>query len=234
MNTFIHHGPGKHDFTRKMFANIAPRYDFLNRLLTLGFDRHWRRQLIRQLDIASGAQILDLACGTGDVAKEIACQVQSPRIYGGDPVTEMLQIAQRKLPALHTVCLAGEQLPFKAGHFDIITVAFGLRNFAFLETGLEEIYRCLTPGGRIGVLEFFEPALGFKGAVLQFYTTHILPIIGGLFSRRDAYHYLPESIKAFSSAADFAKLLGRVGFEDISECRRMAGLVRIFSATKAA
>ena len=233
MNTFIHHGSGKKTFTRSMFAQIAPRYDFLNHLLTLGFDSRWRRHLIQQLDIDSGAQILDLACGTGDVAKEIISQVQSPRIYGGDPVTEMLQIARRKLPDLYPVCLEGEQLPFPPGKFDIITVGFGLRNFAYLETGLEEIYRCLADGGRVGCLEFFGPTPGLRGAMFQFYATHILPAIGGLFSRGYAYRYLPESIKAFGSAAEFADLLRQVGFKDIYEQQFLAGLVRVFIATKA-
>ena len=232
MNNYIHRGIDKTTFTRSMFAQIAQRYDFLNRLLTLGFDRRWRRYLIQQLHIDSGARILDLACGTGDVAKEITSQVQSPRIYGGDPVPEMLQIARRKIPELRPVCMGGEHLPFPAGHFDIITVAFGLRNFAYLETGLEEIFRCLTGGGRIGFLEFFEPAPGVRGTVFQYYTTHILPAIGGLFSRRYAYRYLPESIRAFGTAADFANLLRQVGLRDIYEQQFLAGLVRIFIATK--
>ncbi|MFC1480853.1 ubiquinone/menaquinone biosynthesis methyltransferase [Candidatus Neomarinimicrobiota bacterium] len=233
MNAFIHHGTGKQNFTRSMFAHIAPRYDFLNHLLTLGFDRRWRRHLIQQLDIYSGAQILDLACGTGDVAKEIISQVQSPRIYGGDPVTEMLQIAHRKLPDLHPVCLEGEHLPFPSGIFDAITVAFGLRNFAYLETGLGEIYRCLVDGGRIGFLEFFEPTPGLQGSVFKFYTAHILPAIGGIFSRRYAYRYLPESIEAFGPAVNFTNLLRQVGFIDIYEQQYLSGLVRIFIGTKA-
>jgi len=215
-----------------MFGEIAPRYDFLNRLLSAGQDVAWRRRLVAALALKPDEKLLDVACGTADVAIEAKLQQPRCQVVGADPVVEMLYQARTKIPALHPVCGECEGLPFASATFNAATVAFGVRNFTYLEQGLEELHRVLVPGGRLGILEFALPDKGLLSGLYRWYLTTVLPGIGALFSRGYAYQYLPESISHFPAPVDFAALMESVGFTDVRLERLMGGAVWIYYGAK--
>lgn len=199
-----------------MFDGIARRYDFLNRLLTLGMDRRWRRYAVDRLALKPGDRVLDLACGTGDVAAEILRRWPGSSVVGVDPAPEMLRLAKVKVPTLETIRCSAEKLPFPDASFDAVTVAFGLRNFGDRGLGLTEIGRVLRPGGQLAVLEFAQPHQGPLQWFYRWYLGSALPVIGGLLSRSAAYRYLPESIDAFPVPDDLIAELGRYSL-DVTE-----------------
>lgn len=210
---------------QQMFAQITPRYDFLNHLLSFSLDRLWRRRtaerfgrILRRPD----ARIIDLCCGTGDLAFALARAARQSRasIFGGDFVEPMLIRARAKAQAAHsgvTFSTADAlQLPFPDAAFDLVTSAFGFRNLANYEAGLREIARVLKRGGELGILEFSEPGSGPLAALFRFYFRQILPRVGGAISgSREAYSYLPASVGRFPSARELAALMQRSGFTDV-------------------
>jgi demethylmenaquinone methyltransferase / 2-methoxy-6-polyprenyl-1,4-benzoquinol methylase len=209
---------------REMFTRIAPRYDLLNHLLSAQMDRLWRSRTARELKpILSrpDAVVLDLCCGTGDLA--FALQRNSKaRILGADFSHTMLVRALEKaaaangtstMPFLEADAL---RLPFASGSFDLVTSAFGFRNLANYEEGLKELFRVLKPGGSIGILEFAEPAPGLLGDAYRFYTRTVLPKIGGWISGdSEAYAYLPKSVARFFTPEEFASVLRQVGYRNV-------------------
>ncbi|UCH10804.1 MAG: ubiquinone/menaquinone biosynthesis methyltransferase [Fidelibacterota bacterium] len=232
MTRFIHHGDDKRRFIRRMFAEIAPRYDLLNRLLTLGMDRHWRKRLAKAVRLESGERILDLACGTGDVARTIARQQPESIIVGADPVPEMLAWTSTRSLRLRTVCCESEALPFQDNSFRTITVAFGVRNFSYLDRSLQEINRILAPDGCLGILEFALPTKGRLRRFYHWYLTSLLPRLGALLSRGYAYHYLAESIRHFPGPEDFINLLASSGFSHVVTERFLGGTVWLYRGQK--
>lgn len=232
MTRFVHYGRDKRRFVRRMFGEIAQRYDLTNRVLTLGMDTRWRRRLAAILGVQAGDRVLDLACGTGDVALQIGrCQPHC-RIVGADPVPGMLSRAAEKFPPLVAVCCEGEALPFRENAFQAVTIAFGVRNFGYLEKGLQQIYRVLAPGGRLGILEFALPDRGRCQGFYRWYLTGVLPRLGALFSRGYAYQYLTESIRHFPAPADFLDLLVSVGFTRMNTKQFQGGAVWIYYGRK--
>ncbi len=232
MTRFVHYGRDKRRFVRRMFGEIVHRYDLTNRVLTLGMDNRWRRRLAAILGVQAGDRVLDLACGTGDVALQIGrCQPHC-RIVGADPVPGMLSWAAEKFPPLVAVCCEGEALPFRENAFQAVTIAFGVRNFGYLEKGLQQIYRVLAPGGRLGILEFALPDLGRCQGFYRWYLTGVLPRLGAFFSRGYAYQYLTESIRHFPAPADFLDLLVSVGFARMNTRRFLGGAVWIYYGRK--
>ncbi len=205
-----------------MVDGIARRYDFLNRLLTLGMDRRWRRYAVDRLALEPGDRVLDLACGTGDVAAEVLRRWPGSSVVGADPAAEMLRLAKVKVPTLETIRCSAEKLPFPDASFAALTVAFGLRNFADRGLGLAEIGRVLRPGGRLAVLEFAQPHRGPLQRFYRWYLGSALPVIGGLLSRSAAYRYLPESIDAFPVPDDLVAEMGRYGLA-VTERRSWLG-----------
>jgi demethylmenaquinone methyltransferase / 2-methoxy-6-polyprenyl-1,4-benzoquinol methylase len=205
-----------------MFARMAPRYDLLNRLISFSLDRVWRRrtaQRFAHILERPGARVLDLCCGTGDLAFALARARKSSRceIVGVDFVEAMLVRARAKaLGGCQAVTfIAGDalELPFPDGSFDLVTSAFGFRNLANYENGLREIARVLRPGGELGILDFSDPNGGVLGAAFRFYFRNILPRIGGAISgRRADYAYLPASVTKFPSRDELTRLVGRCGF----------------------
>jgi demethylmenaquinone methyltransferase/2-methoxy-6-polyprenyl-1,4-benzoquinol methylase len=204
-----------------MFTRIAPRYDLLNHLLSAQMDRLWRARTARELKLIldrQGAMVLDLCCGTGDLAFSLARNAQA-RILGADFSHTMLVRAREKalatnvtkpMPFLEADAL---RLPFPDEAFDLVTSAFGFRNLANYEDGLREIYRVLKPGGTLGILEFSEPAPGILGDAYRFYTQRVLPKIGGWISGdADAYAYLPKSVSRFFRPEEFVAILEKVGY----------------------
>ncbi|NPA25552.1 MAG: bifunctional demethylmenaquinone methyltransferase/2-methoxy-6-polyprenyl-1,4-benzoquinol methylase UbiE [Deltaproteobacteria bacterium] len=205
---------------REMFCSIAPRYDFLNHLLSLGIDRSWRRTMIRMAWHPEMKDILDVACGTGDVCLEIRKRSPAARIVGLDFSPGMLKLAAEKNAAcgagLELVEGSAEELPFAAGSFDLVTIAFGIRNVIDRKKALREFFRVLRPGGRVAVLEFSRPRLAWFRALYDFYFFRILPLVGGIFAKREAYRYLPDSVARFPEPEEFSTWLEEAGFR---KCR---------------
>lgn len=217
---------------REMFSRIAPRYDFLNHFLSFSLDHVWRRRTtkrFRKILARPEARILDLCCGTGDLAFALdrgraefsgAPAAARQPITGSDFAQPMLDRAKEKAarrPAKVDFAAADAlHLPFANAQFDLVTAAFGFRNLANYEEGLREFARVLRCGGNLGILEFTEPAEGILPAVFRFYFRRILPRLGGAISGdREAYSYLPASVARFPSPGHLAELMKGAGFADV-------------------
>lgn len=228
------------DFIKDMFNSIAPRYDFLNRLLSLRRDVYWRKVMIRALALPQNAVVLDAACGTGDVMIELLKKKEPmSSLVGIDFAPAMLRIARKKLNALQppdkTRLVAGNTLalPFSPGTFDAITIAFGIRNIMNRKAALEEFFRHLQPGGALAVLELATPAPPFLRFLYLSYFEKILPAIGGFFSSNTrAYRYLPASVIRFPEPEAFAGLMQSVGFRQIRWYRLTMGLATLHIGKK--
>jgi len=224
---------------RDMFDAIAPRYDFLNRVLSLGIDRRWRRFAVGQINVAPGGRVLDIATGTGDVALEIARQTPAEvSIVGADVSREMVEIGKQKAAAsphagrITFEIAPCEALPFPGGEFDAVTIAFGIRNVVDRLQGLKEMHRVLTPGGRAIILEFSTPTSPVFRAVYLFYFLKVLPTIGGLFSRQSAYRYLPDSVLEFPSRDEFKALMAAAGFRRLRHFDLTCGIATVYVGEK--
>ncbi|MGE4580280.1 MAG: bifunctional demethylmenaquinone methyltransferase/2-methoxy-6-polyprenyl-1,4-benzoquinol methylase UbiE [Desulfuromonadales bacterium] len=220
---------------REMFDTIAPRYDLLNRLLSLGIDRRWRAFAVRQLQIPEGGRVLDVATGTGDVALEIAIRTpDSVRIVGEDLTQGMLRIGQEKIAAsafAHRIFLVNapcEAMPHPGSVFDGVTIAFGIRNVVDRLAGLQEMVRVLKPGGRAVILEFSNPRSRLFKALYYFYFRRVLPFIGGLLSKRSAYQYLPDSVLEFPDQQTFKGMMAEAGFTDLRHFDLTFGIATIY------
>lgn len=204
----------------EMFGAIAWRYDLLNTVLSLGMDRAWRREAARVALEGFPKRILDVATGTADLALALKAGAPAAEVTGVDLSKPMLKIARRKAQGrgleLRLERADGLDLPFPDESFDVVTIAYGLRNFADVEAGLREFHRVLRPGGRLVVLEFPPPPEGAFGELFRLYFTRVLPVVGGLVSgRRGAYEYLPRSVLAFPRPERLAALLQQAGFRDV-------------------
>jgi len=226
---------------QQMFNQIAPRYDLLNRLLSLGIDRRWRRIAVNRLNIPNNGQVqvLDVATGTGDVALEIARQTtDSVSIFGIDFSSEMVDLGRHKIahsPFAKRIELnvaPCEQIPYGTGTFTAVTIAFGIRNVDDRLQGLREIYRVLRPGGRLVVLEFSTPTSTLFRSCYYWYFRRVLPVIGGFFSNFNAYQYLPDSVLEFPSRRDFMGLMKEAGFSSVSATDLTGGIVTIYQGDK--
>ena len=200
-----------------MFDDISPHYDFLNHFLSLGIDIYWRKKFIQKLDIQGGDTILDVACGTGDVGFEIL-KKHSVSITGIDLSQKMIELAQgkaskRNLDKITFLQGDAENLPINDNSVDCLTISYGFRNISNYEIALSEFYRVLKPGGILGILEFSKPKSKLFGSIFRLYFHHILPRIGSLFSRSDAYRYLPESVDFFPTRHDICQKIIHSGFE---------------------
>jgi len=218
---------------REMFTEIAPRYDLLNHLLSLQLDRLWRARAAKRLRSVldrPDALVLDLCCGTGDLAFALA-HAGKARIIGADFAHTMLVRARTKSSALPPSSNQSTpssmpffeadalRLPFANSSFDLVTSAFGFRNLANYEAGLREIQRVLKPGGTIAILEFSEPPEGMLGDLYRWYFCKVLPKIGGLIScDQAAYKYLPKSVARFFRPPELATLMTAVGYQSV-DCR---------------
>lgn len=209
---------GKKEQVADMFNNISPKYDFLNHVLSLGIDVIWRKNAIKMLKNDQPKYILDVATGTGDFAIE-ALKLHPTKVIGVDISEGMLEFGRVKLKKRNLDSLIeleygdSEKLPFEDNKFDAIIVAFGVRNFESLNTGLAEMHRVLRKGGKVVILEFSSPKrFPFKN-IYNFYFKAILPKIGRLISKdSSAYTYLPESVQAFPDGEEFIGILNNVGY----------------------
>jgi demethylmenaquinone methyltransferase/2-methoxy-6-polyprenyl-1,4-benzoquinol methylase len=224
---------------QQMFGAIAPRYDFLNRLLSCGIDRRWRTKAVRLLKCREGSRILDVATGTGDVALEIALRTpNSVKIPGADFCKEMVDLGAVKVAAspyadrIDLKVAPCEDLPFASDTFDSITIAFGIRNVVDRKLGLAEMWRVLRPGGRMIILEFSTPRSRLFRQLYYFYFRRLLPLVGGLFSRYNAYKYLPDSVLEFPSQEEFSRMLAEAGFRNIHLHELTFGIATIYVGEK--
>lgn len=200
---------------RAMFDRIAPRYDLLNRVMTLKVDQAWRRRLLSDLSPRPGEALLDLCAGTMDVADLARRRAPGLRVTGADFSMQMLRRGVEKtgLPASQADAMA---LPFRGAAFDLATVTFGMRNLEAYQTGLAELARVLRPGGRLGVLEFFRSESAGSRLVHGAYNKLALPVLGRILSPDpEAYRYLVESMERFASRAEFEEAARRAGFRDV-------------------
>jgi demethylmenaquinone methyltransferase/2-methoxy-6-polyprenyl-1,4-benzoquinol methylase len=235
----------------EMFDRIAARYDFVNRVLSLGLDIRWRRRVVRELGLdtrkrgARGSwfgespRVLDVATGTGDLAIEIARSCPGATVIGLDPSAGMLGVAQQKLvkkrleDRVSLVIGDAQQLPQKNCEIDAATIAFGIRNVPDRGQALRELARVVRPGGRIAVLELGEPRRGVLAAAARLHTHHIVPRLGGWLSGSREYRYLQKSVAAFPPAAEFAELMRNSGLDVIDVIPLTFGVCTLYLATPA-
>lgn len=230
---------GKKAEVEQMFDRIAPKYDLLNRVLSLGIDVWWRKRAIAFLKPASPQKILDVATGTADVAILMGKILKPRQIIGIDIANQMLEIGRDKIKnaGLEQVITLetgdSERLAFEDNTFDAVTVAFGVRNFENLEKGLGEMCRVLRPGARVVILEFSKPHVFPIKQLYNTYFKYVLPLIGRLTSRdMRAYTYLFESVQVFPEGNQFTEILTKTGFTD-PICERLTlGICSIYTATK--
>lgn len=213
-----------------MFDNIAPRYDLLNRLLSMRVDTIWRRKLVRKAVEVNPATILDVACGTGDLSILLAKKT-SAKVDGVDLSAGMVEVGRRKInqAGLQIDLTVGdaEKLPYQTASFEVVTCAFGVRNFENLQAGIEEMKRVLKPGGRMLILEFSQS----KNVLFKFYFKHVLPTVGGWISKdKRAYQYLPTSVGEFPSGEKFVSLLRQVGFKEAEFIPMTGSIATIYIA----
>ena len=227
-------------WVRGMFGRVAARYDLLNHVLSFNLDKRWRAHAVKRVaDVLArpDAKVLDLCCGTGDVLLSLAAARKGVTILGSDFCHPMLIEARRKIaahklgsPLFEADALA---LPLAADSLDLITVAFGFRNLTNYRRGLDELARVLKPGGTLAILEFSQPTNPLFARMYGFFSTQVLPRVGGMISgSRDAYTYLPESIKKFPGAEGLAEQMRAAGFAGVAFERLTFGAVALHLGKK--
>ena len=240
--------PSPRDFVSKspsriagMFDAIAPRYDFLNHLLSGGIDRAWRTRAIRSLALTGRERVLDLCTGTGDLAMAAARATPgAASVVGVDFAAAMLGVADEKLRRAgersRVTLVRGDatRIPLADGSVDALTIAFGIRNVEDVPAACAEMHRVLRPRGRLAILEFAVPTLPGWRSLYGWYVRHVLPRIGSAVSRHGgAYHYLPASIDAFATPDELVKILRQSGFAPAAAVPLTLGSVCLYTATRA-
>ena len=229
----------KKEQVASMFDSIAKRYDFLNRFLSLGIDKGWRKKAIANFEGKKMNHLLDIATGTADMALMAYQQIKPTKITGIDISEGMMQYGRIKISAKklsETIQLSlGDSIaiPFPDNSFDGAMVAFGVRNFADLEKGLKEINRVLQPGSKLVILEFSQPTSFWFKPIYNLYMKWITPTIGQLFSgNKAAYAYLNESVIAFPEGPAFLKIFEQAGFTEVSQQKLTLGICSIYCGSK--
>ena len=229
----------KKEGVRKLFDNIASDYDKLNHILSLNIDKGWRKKAVRNLvDTQAPLKVLDVACGTADFTIEIAQKVaKGSEVIGVDISEGMMAVGREKIKkagvSAELYVADCEDLPYADNTFDRISVGFGVRNFEHLELGLSQMYRVLTPGGKLVILELSVPSNAFIRWCYKLYFLKILPAIGGLISgNRGAYEYLPVSVLRFPGPEKFIPMLKSAGFAQVDHTPLTLGICRMYVAKK--
>ncbi len=229
----------KKEGVRKLFNNIAPNYDKLNHILSLNIDKLWRKKAVREIvDVQAPIKVLDVACGTGDFAIEIARKVAAgSEVLGVDISEGMLEVGIEKVKNAGVSAVLSvadcEDLPYSDNTFDRISVGFGVRNFEHLEVGLKQMYRTLAVGGKLVILELSVPSNAFVRWCYKLYFLKILPAIGGLISGdRGAYEYLPASVLRFPAPEKFISMMKSAGFSVVEHTPLTLGICRMYVGKK--
>lgn len=227
----------KRRYVRRLFATIADRYDLITRVLSFGRDRHWKTRLLGVAQIAPGARVLDLACGTGDIA--LAASERGARVVGLDITPRMIELARAKsIAGKHPASwMVGDMtaLPVKSGSMDVVTVGYGLRNVPDLPRAIGEIHRTLSDSGVLCSLDFDRPEGAMVRAVYLTFLTAFGSALGWILHRDpDTYRYIPASIRRYPGAARVARLMKDVGFAEVRHIRVLGGLMAIHVAHKRA
>jgi demethylmenaquinone methyltransferase/2-methoxy-6-polyprenyl-1,4-benzoquinol methylase len=211
-----------------MFDRIAGRYDVLNRTLTFGMDVRWRRRTVRSLGLPPGARVLDVACGTGDLCRELATAGYRP--VGVDFALGMLQNARTRAPLIQADAM---KLPVADGGVAGITCGFALRNVVDLDALFAELARVVRAGGRVAILEVAEPSNRLLRAGHSMYFHHVVPLVGGMVSDRAAYRYLPRSVAYLPPAVVLVGMLRHAGFTDARRLELSGGVAQLIEGTRA-
>ena len=238
MSNFSHQGKEKKIYVEKMFNDISKRYDLFNTLSSFGLDRYWRKKLVSVFNLDGTHKFLDVATGTGDVVFSMyeKFKVNST---GVDIAEKMIKIAnikrQRKnIADVDMIFLKGdaEKLDFPDNTFNAIAISFGFRNLGNYDLGLSEFYRVLKPGGKLAILEFSKPNTWWFSPFFKFYFKKIVPLIGAMLARKDAFVYLPESVDYFLPRDDVSKMMKKNGYNNISYKDYTFGVVTIYTGSK--
>lgn len=223
----------------RMFDKVAGQYDTLNSVMTAGLHHRWRERAAQRAGLGPGDSALDICCGTGDLALELAGRV-SPggNVVGCDFSEPMLDLAREKASGRGADGVRFEwadalELPYDAERFDAVTVGFGVRNLADLDRGLREMARVLKPGGRAVILEITQPTRPPLSLFFSLWFDRIVPLLGAFSDDSDAYSYLPESVRSFPSPRGLAEKMERAGFERIRYTVLAGGIIAIHSGAKA-
>jgi demethylmenaquinone methyltransferase/2-methoxy-6-polyprenyl-1,4-benzoquinol methylase len=235
---YEHSSDSKKQQIEQMFDNISPKYDFLNRSLSLGIDVWWRKKMMRELKGHALNQVLDIATGTADVALATS-KLKPNSIIGVDISEGMLSVGRIKVEKKGLSSLIklqkadSENLPFIENQFDAITVAFGVRNFEHLSKGLDEMCRVLKPGGKLVILEFSRPRIFPVKQLYDFYFRYFCPWWGKVVSKdNSAYKYLYDSVSAFPEGEQFLSIAKQSGFKQLKAQRLTFGIVSLYTAIK--
>jgi demethylmenaquinone methyltransferase / 2-methoxy-6-polyprenyl-1,4-benzoquinol methylase len=222
----------------RMFDRVAGRYDALNSVMTAGLHHRWRERAADRAELGPGDSALDVCCGTGDLALELAGRVSpAGHVVGCDFSEPMLDLArektsQRGVDGVRFEWADALSLPYDAGRFDAVTVGFGVRNLANLERGLGEMARVLRPGGRLVVLEITQPTRPPLSTFYSLWFDRIVPLLGSFSSDSEAYSYLPESVRSFPAPSRLAELIDGAGLEQIRWTVLAGGIIAIHSGVR--
>ncbi len=223
-------GEEKRSQVRAMFDRIAPRYDAMNRLLTAGLDQRWRRAALAAVGTGPGDRVLDLACGTGDLAELAAAR--GAKVVGVDFAGEMLRGARRRRIPAQWIQGDAAALPLPDGCATVVSSGFALRNFVSLPEVLAEVARVLESGGRLAIIEVDRPSIAVVRAAHSFYFDRVVPLLGGWLSDRAAYRYLPSSTDYLPPEAELAALIEDAGFREVRRRPLLLGTAQILTAVR--
>lgn len=228
----------KKEVVKDIFNDIAPKYDLLNHLLSMNIDKGWRRKAMRYIGENEKGHLLDVACGTGDFSIA-ALRAGVRKVTGIDISKNMVEVGRKKIAEAGLSSVIdlrtgdSEKMEFTEGEFDVVTVAFGVRNFEHLELGLKEMQRVLKPGGKAIILEFSMPEHFPMKQMYKFYFRSILPSIGGWISgNKAAYSYLPESVMKFPQGQAFLDIMTACGFTEVMRQKLSFGIASLYIGKK--
>ena len=238
MSKFIHHGEDKKTYVKDMFNDISNRYDLFNTISSFGVDRYWRYNLVRKFNLNKSDYLLDIATGTGDVVFSMQKRFKN-RLVGLDIADKMISLAKLKKSKkgfdeedISFIQGDAEDLGFSDNSFHGLTISFGFRNLGDYDKGLSEFYRVLKPGGKLAILEFSKPKIRWFIPFFRFYFNKVVPLLGAILSRKDAFLYLPESVDYFLSREEVCKKMKLVGFEKVTYSDYTFGIATIYTGIK--
>jgi len=238
MSKFIHQGQEKKAYVESMFNDISNRYDLFNTISSFGIDRYWRYRLTKKFNLNSSDKLLDIATGTGDVVFSMHKKFDN-ELVGLDIAEKMINLANKKKnkKGLHLSNISfikgdAEDLGFSDNSFNALTISFGFRNLGDYDKGLSEFFRVLKPGAKIAILEFSKPSSKWFVPLFKFYFKRIVPILGALLSRKDAFLYLPESVDHFLKRDVLCDKMKIIGFSNVSYTDHTFGVATIYTGIK--